>query len=312
MDVSIIIPTYNRLWSLPEAIDSCRNTTCQSEIIVVDDGSTDGTWEWLAAQTGLIALQQQNLGKCWAVNKAFEISRGKYVRFLDSDDQLSPGAIDEQFNLAEAQNSDLVVSGYELIDEKGNSLRKQQWITCDDFTAQQLGECDGSHYSAFLFKKRLLSDIPHRPDYAYRDDRMLILEVALKSPKIVIYTGYALKHRVHEKQRLQFNSGLRQQVQNFQHLNIYKQILGRLNNRGELNTRRIAASVNILWPLAHWIAIYHPDEAVDVVKWIYELQPDFKAPEKGALGRLYNKMGFDKTERILRFRRRLRKIFGLK
>ena len=297
---------------MPGAIDSCRNTACQTEIIVVDDGSTDGTWEWLTAQTGLIVLRQENLGKCWAVNKAFGIAGGKYVRFLDSDDQLSPGAIDEQFNLSETHDSDLVVSGYELIDEAGKSLRKQQWIACDDFTAHQLGECDGSHYSAFLFKKRLLSDIPHRPDYAYRDDRMLILEVALNSPKISTHGGYALKHRVHGNHRLQFTTGLQQQVQNFQHLNIYKHILQRLDNRGELDTRRIAASVKILWPIAHWIAIHHPDEAIGVVKWIYQLKPDFKAPEKGVLGLLYSKIGFDKTERLLRFRRNLRKVIGLK
>jgi glycosyltransferase involved in cell wall biosynthesis len=279
---------------------------------VVDDGSTDGTWDWLTVQTGILAIRQENLGKCWAVNKGFETARGKYVRFLDSDDQLSSGAIDEQYNIAGVEESDLVVSGYELIDETGNSLRKQRWITCDDFIAQQLGECDGSHYSAFLFKKDLLADIPHRPDYAYRDDRMLILEVALKSPKIAIHVGYALKHRVHGNDRLQFNSGLQQQVQNFQHLNIYKHILKRLNTRNDLNARRVSASVKILWPLAHWIAIHHPDEAVNVVKWIYELEPDFKAPEKGMLGLLYNKIGFDKTERLLRFRRKAKKTFGLK
>lgn len=312
MDVSVIIPTYNRLWCLPNAIDSCRNTACQTEIIVVDDGSTDGTWEWLTSQTGLLAIRQGNLGKCWAVNKGFEIAAGKYVRFLDSDDQVSGGAIDEQFDLAEKLESDLVVSGYELIDEAGKSLRKQQWITCDDFVAQQLGECDGSHYSAFLFKKNLLADIPHRPDYTYRDDRMLILEVALRSPRIAIHDGYALKHRVHGNDRLQFNSGLKQDVQNFQHLNIYKHILKKLSSRGDINKRRIAASVKILWPLAHWIAIHHPDEAVAVINWIYELEPDFVIPEKGLLGLLYNKMGFDKTERLLRFRRTLRKTLGFK
>ena len=312
MDVSVIIPTYNRLWCLPKAIESCRGTSCKTEIVIVDDGSTDGTWQWLTAQMDLLIIQQENLGKCWAVNKAFEIARGKYVRFLDSDDQLNPGAIDEQFTLAEQQSGDLVVSGYELIDKEGRSLRKQRWINCDDFIAQQLGECDGSHYSAFLFRKDFLTEIPHRPDYAFRDDRMLILEAAIKYPRIAVHDGYALRHRIHHNNRLQFNSGLQQEVQNFQHLNIYKYILNQLTLQEGLDKRRIDASVKILWPLAHWIAIHHPEEAIDVMKWIYKLDPAFEIPEKGALGLSYRKLGFKVTERILKFRRMIKKLFFFK
>lgn len=60
IDISIIIPTYNRLWSLPRAIESCREASCSVEIIVIDDGSTDGTWQWLQQQDGLISLKQNN------------------------------------------------------------------------------------------------------------------------------------------------------------------------------------------------------------------------------------------------------------
>src|ERR1700750_1961979 len=101
MDISIIIPTYNRLWSIPKAIESCRNTKCAVEIMVVDDGSTDGTWEWLQQQKDIGILQQQHWGKCWAVNKAFDHATGKYVKFLDSDDSIATGVLDEQFRIAE-------------------------------------------------------------------------------------------------------------------------------------------------------------------------------------------------------------------
>ena len=86
--ISIIIPTYNRLWSLPEAIDSCRSSNGMTEIIVVDDGSTDGTWEWLQTQSDIIKIKQNNQGKCWAANKGFETATGKYIKFLDSDDKI--------------------------------------------------------------------------------------------------------------------------------------------------------------------------------------------------------------------------------
>ena len=48
IDISIVIPTYNRLWSLPKAVQSCLTMAAKVEVIVVDNGSTDGTWEWLS------------------------------------------------------------------------------------------------------------------------------------------------------------------------------------------------------------------------------------------------------------------------
>ncbi len=305
MDVSIIIPTYNRLWSLPAAIQSCRNTKCSVEIIVVDDGSTDGTLNWLNSQQGIVILHQENFGKCWAVNRAFAIANGKYVRFLDSDDMLKAAAIDEQLGLAQATDCNIVVSGYDEIDEAGQIIGTRLWTTCDDFIAQQLGECDGSHYSAFLFKKSFLEDIPHRPDYAFRDDRMLILEAALKEPKIAIHSGAALQHRVHKNNRLQLSNGLKNAVQNFQHLNIYKYVLGILKTHGQLTERRIKASFNVLWPLCHWIAKHDLDEAIFMMQWMKEVHPDFQIPEKGGLGFLYKNVGFKNTEVLLGFRRKL-------
>src|SRR4051812_39478674 len=113
MDLTIIIPTFNRLWALPKAINSCRDTKCKTEIVVIDDGSTDGTWQWLSAQQNLISLRTSNWGKPWAVNRAFEIASGRYIRFLDSDDWVLPRANDIQLQLADDCRSDLVVGVYE-------------------------------------------------------------------------------------------------------------------------------------------------------------------------------------------------------
>jgi len=305
-DISIIIPTYNRLWCLPAAIESCRHNKCAVEIIVIDDGSTDGTWVWLQQQNGIVAIQQPNQGKCVAVNNAFEKAQGKYIRFLDSDDQVTPEANDEQLGLAEANSADIVVSGYRLVDENQQLIRDQPWTICDDFIAQQLGECDSSHYSAYLFKKSFIDDVPHRPDYAYRDDRLFVLEAALKHPKVAVHNEFALIHTEHRQERLQVTSGLKHSVQNTQHWNIYKTILAQLKRQGELTPRRLKAAEKILWPLCHWMAKVDINEASAVLEWIKELDPEFKIPEAGVLGQLYNKLGFGATERLLRLRRLLK------
>src|ERR1700730_1841370 len=302
-DVSVIIPTHNRLWSLPQCIESCRSLACKSEIIVVDDGSTDGTWEWLQKQTGVIAFRQQNLGKDWAVNRGFADASGDFIRFLDSDDWLLPGTTDVQLSIRGDTGADVIVGGYVLCGERGAFLREQEWVLCDDFIAQQLDECDSSHYSAYLFRRSLIEDIPHRPEAGIRDDRLFVLEVALKKPRVAAYQKPVFAHRQHDNERLQFPKGMRAAVTNFQHEKIYRRILNELDQRGELTDRRKQAAANILWALAHRIAYSHLDEARDLADFVFNLNPTFRIPERGLLGSLYRNLGFGTTEVMLRFRR---------
>ena len=306
VDVSVIIPAYNRLWSLPAAVNSCRHTSCAVQIIVVDDGSTDGTWEWLKQQDHITAIKQANWGKCWAVNNAFEKAEGKYVRFLDSDDQLAPGAIDEQFKIAENTACDIVVSGYELVDENKNTIHQQAWVHCDDFIAQQLGECDSSHYSAYLFKKDFIHDIPHRPDFAFRDDRLFVLEAALKSPKVAVHNGFALVHTQHTGARLQKPAGINAAIQNHQHLTIYKKILGALHQSGQLTPRRVKAAINPLWNLCKWMATDKVNDPEALYAWIKQLDPGFKPREKGLQGILYQWFGVNNAHKLLKYGRAIK------
>lgn len=308
-DVSIIIPTYNRLWALPQAVESCRAAGGRVEIIVVDDGSTDGTWDWLQGQKDVAAIHQDNWGKDWAVNKGFATARGEFVRFLDSDDWILPDANEKQLAIGRSQNADVVVAGFRVVDEKTQTEQLVNWTTCDDFIAQQLGECDSSHYSAYLFRRSFIQNIFHRQEFAFRDDRMFVIEVALHKPRIAVYDALGFVHRHHERGRLQFGDGMRAVVTNWQHLNLYKKALAMLEARGELTPRRIRAAVNALWPLTHWIAYTHLDDACEVARWIYQMDDSFVPPHNGLLSLLYRRLGFRRTEQILRMRRFGRRLF---
>ncbi len=308
-DVSVIIPTYNRLWCLPKAVESCRNTHCQTEIIVVDDGSTDGTWEWLQTQTDIISLRQDNWGKGWAVNRGFAIAKGEYVRFLDSDDRCHPKANERQLEIAREQGADVVVGGYELYSESEKLLWRFDYAECDDFVAQQLGECETSHYSAYLFRRDFIKDIPHRTEFGARDDRQFVIEVAMANPQVAIYSQPALCHYQHDKDRMQYVQGMKMTTTILQHLTIYKKCLGQLAAKSELTPRRRQAPCSLLWALAHWIAYTHLDEACEVVEWIYQLNPEFKISEPGLLGKLYTHLGFRNTERLLQLRRIILALF---
>ena len=303
MDVSVIITAYNRLWCLPRAINSCRNTKCKTEIIVIDDGSTDGTWTWLKDQD-LIAIFQPNQGQTYAINQGTALAKGKYIRFLDSDDFLESGIIDLQFETADRECAGLVCSRVDIYNENTREITISPNIdNWNDFLEVQLGNGYGSHFLGMLFHHSLIQQVPRRPDFAWREDRIFLLEVALLNPTLAVVdacAGYWVKHA----DQMQANySGFKLQVVNWQHLHIYKKILGILETQNRLSKKYKEAACTVLWPLAHWIAYNHLKDAIEVVKWIYCLCPDFLPPEKGPLGLMYRRIGFKSTENLLALRR---------
>lgn len=301
-DISVIIPTHNRLWSLPQAVESCRRSAANVEIVVVDDGSTDGTWDWLRVQQDVVAIRTNNWGKDWAVETALRQARGEFVRFLDSDDWLHSGTNERQLALARATAADLVVAGYEDFDEESAEHQINAWQDCDDFIAQQLGEGWSSHYSAFLFRRELIDGIPHRQDFALRDDRLFILEVAMRKPRLAVDREPAFVHRRHPGERLQRTAGFRRDLGYWTHIAIYRKVLGLLEQRGELTLRRKRAALRMVWPSVRTFARAYPKEAADAFEWIMNLYPEFVPPERPAVLLGYRTVGFATTERLLSFR----------
>ena len=94
--ISIIIPTHDRKKLLIHSIESCLEQSYSNiEIIVIDDGSTDGTDAWIKQRLNeewknapIIYYKQSKSGASAARNKGIELSKGKYIQFLDSDDLL--------------------------------------------------------------------------------------------------------------------------------------------------------------------------------------------------------------------------------
>src|SRR4051794_8812023 len=91
---SVVIDNYNYARFLPEAIDSAlRQTWPATEVIVVDDGSTDRSRQIMAAYGDrIVPVFKENGGQNSALNAGFNRSRGEVVLFLDSDDALLPTA----------------------------------------------------------------------------------------------------------------------------------------------------------------------------------------------------------------------------
>ncbi len=88
MKVSVVIPTFNRKNFVLEAIDSVVNQTVKPfEVIVIDDGSTDGTGGLIRKKyPDIVYIYQENRGVSAARNKGIKIAKGDYIALLDSDD----------------------------------------------------------------------------------------------------------------------------------------------------------------------------------------------------------------------------------
>lgn len=305
VDVSVIIPAFNRLWSLPAAIASVSRSP-DTEIIVVDDGSTDGTWDWLAAQSGLVAVRQDNAGKPNAVNRAVGLARGRFVRFLDSDDLLATDAASAQLRFALARDPAVCVAGYLARYEPDGAEVAHPWVDCGDFLAQQLGECDSSHYSAFLFRRDAIAEVAHRPDFALRDDRMFMLEVALTMPDVAIWPELTLIHRHHARARIQFQGGSTAVVTNWQERRMFERVIALMRTRGLFTERRGAAMATNLWELAQRTGAYSGREAREVLGLLHALAPDFVP--RGGRNELYRRLGFPLAQAGVNLARALRNL----
>ncbi len=101
MRASVVIPTFNRLDQLRAVVAAAQRQMqplgSETEMVVVDDGSDDGTWDWLAQRAdgpGFKAIRQQNAGPAIARNRGVEEAAGEIILFLGDDTEPEPGWLD--------------------------------------------------------------------------------------------------------------------------------------------------------------------------------------------------------------------------
>lgn len=104
LPVSVVIPTYNREGRLPSAIRSVlEQTATPAEIIVVDDGSTDGTPALVRTFPEVRYLRQENQGVSAARNHGIRAAKHDWIALLDSDDEWLPRKLERQWSALERE-----------------------------------------------------------------------------------------------------------------------------------------------------------------------------------------------------------------
>lgn len=146
-NISVIMPAYNCEDTIERAIKSVLNQTFKDfELIIVDDGSTDNTYKLCQSikDERIKILHQENQGPSVARNNGLAIANGKYIMFIDSDDEYHINALELLYSKISKEKCEIAVGNY-IINEKQNVLKG--CFTNDDKSA----------FLDFLFKNNLFN-----------------------------------------------------------------------------------------------------------------------------------------------------------
>ena len=130
LGISVIVPVYNVENLVGRCLESLVNQTFNSyEIIVINDGTKDSSMDVVSKiaqkHPDLIKVfEQENSGLSVTRNNGIDLSVGKYIYFIDSDDYIKPETLEMMYNFAEKFQCDYVIDGFNNVDEAGNFLEK--------------------------------------------------------------------------------------------------------------------------------------------------------------------------------------------
>ena len=239
LKITVIVPVYNVAPYLPKCIDSIRNQTYQNlEIIVIDDGSTDGCGEicdaYAKKDERIRVVHQKNQGLSAARNTALDIMTGDLVGFVDSDDWIEPDYYEQLERVMKENGADVSVNGYYKVYQNGRYPVPCQGLDhmMDGLEGVAALEQAGFGYTVWnkLYRRELWDSIRFPAGHVF-EDVLTTWKVLLRAQKVICikkcgYNYIARKSSICNTPALQY--------QLFEaHLELYKQ-LKQLEYRGKV------------------------------------------------------------------------------
>jgi len=197
--VSVVLTTYNRKSMLGRALRSvCAQTRAPDEIIVCDDGSTDGTEQKLSIEfPSVVWLKQENKGVACARNLGIRHARGSWIALLDSDDEWKPEKLELQLACMKSTPRSLACHTDEEWIRDGNQVIPPKFLdkSPKDLFVRSLRRCLICPSSA-LIQRDVFSEIglfdeslPVCEDYDFWLRLLLLTEPTLVDQKLVVKHG---------------------------------------------------------------------------------------------------------------------------
>lgn len=207
--VTIVIPCYNRASLIEIAIESAIQNGDGSNIIVVDDGSTDNSWEMIEKFSGHISkFRIKNGGVSTARNFGVMQSQTKYIKFLDSDDLLPTGAISALLEAQSRLEPNLIAFGdARSIDISGKAIEAfgygyDQLATTGDLSRKALLSGTMSPYLPLYPVTALQKVGGFNPKYSLGEDQELAIRMVLSGFRFYRIPFVVAEVREHSEDRL--------------------------------------------------------------------------------------------------------------
>ena len=199
--VSVIVPAYNVEAYLPEAVESSiAQTVPPIEVIVVNDGSTDGTGavaDAVAREHAVVrVIHQENGGPAVARNTAIAVATGEYLVFLDADDAMAPDRIEYQVGYLLAHpGTAIVIGSVERSTESGVELDAE--FLKHEMGAEQFAE--GINLMAMTARASAFASLgPFDPSYRLSEDYQWLVRAHRRAATIALVPRVVGRRRLHE------------------------------------------------------------------------------------------------------------------
>jgi glycosyltransferase involved in cell wall biosynthesis len=261
MDISIIIPTFNDKRHVSKAIYSVIGSTkLKIEIIVVDDGSSDGTFKFLEKKFGdkiKLLKHPSNRGLGASRNTGMTLASGKYILFLDSDDWLDENCLDFIYNLATKEKSEITAFGVRKVWENGQTepyhahkfSSKGGIEAVNNFIEYKIGSIVTNKLYLHRFLKKI--QIHFTPRY-YHEDVMFTLNTVYCCKKYISVENVFYNY-------LQRDSSIISQKPNSLHIQSFISLIQELQkfiSTKKLDLLHPTVAKNLIY--AHWVSEFLP------------------------------------------------------
>lgn len=311
--VSILIPANQSAAVLAETLDSALAQTWPNiEIIVIDDGSSDGTAAIAGryVDRGVICRSQSQRGACRARNHAYRLSRGEYIQFLDSDDLLAPDKISLQMRrLLEAPPGSMATGPWaHFSDDIGKAQPRPEPLWVDQAPLDWLISARGGGgmmpTGCWLTPRAVIDaagpwdeSLPGNPD----DDGEFFSRVVMRSSGVLFCPEALFYYRMPDGNNLRQQRSPESVASLLETMHRYERRL--LRGADNRETRRAAA-----YGYAHFLWMIHPsypDQCRQASAALEQLHSDHPLPGSIRFRLLANCLGF---QGALAFRSRVRAL----